>query len=265
MEPQSPEVRGHSQLIAVATISARTPAASATNVDPATAKVTATLTGALTAAIQVTLAGAPVAGTSSLNAATGVVTFTPTSPLDWTKTYTATVTANGTTVANGTWSFTTMAKRDQVSLFTSGTPSNANATMGSGYQAGTRIRTSAAGVVTTIRYYRGNQNSGTHTGYLWGPNNARLAQVTFTGESASGWQTAVLSTPVRLTVGTEYRVTVHSSSGRYAVTNGALSSAVTVGPLSTVANGGTAGSGTSYPTTTNSNKYWVDVVFDPDN
>lgn len=249
----------------VAALSARTPASGATNVDPATAKVTATLTGAVSASIAVTLAGAPVAGSSSWNGATGVVTFTPTAPLDWTKTYTATVSANGTAVPSGSWSFTTMAKQDQVSLFTTGTPSNANNNAVLAYQVGTRFRTSAPGVVTTIRYYKGNQNTGTHTGYLRSASGTVLAQVTFQNETASGWQTAVLSSPVRLTVNTEYRVTVHNASGRYAVTTGALASSVTAGVLSTVANGGVAGYGTGNPSTTNSNKYWVDVVFDPDN
>lgn len=249
----------------LATLTARTPASGATNVNPATAKVSATLSGAVTASIGVKLGTADVAGTSSLDSATGVVTFTPTVPLDWSKTYTATVTANGTSVASGSWSFTTMAKQDQVSLFTTGTPANANANAFLAYQVGTRFRTSAPGVVTTIRYYKGNQNNGTHIGYLRAANGSILSQVTFRNETSSGWQTAVLATPVRLTVNTEYRVTLYSSSGRYAVTNNALASVVTVAPLSTIANGGVAGFGTSNPSSTNSNKYWVDVVFDPDN
>ncbi len=249
----------------IATLTATTPTAGAGTVDPATAKVTATLTGAVNASLSLKLGATTVAGTSAFNSGTGVVTFTPTTPLDWTKTYTATVTANGTAVPGGTWSFTTMAKQDQVSLFTTGTPSNANATALLGYQVGTRLRTSAPGVVTTIRYYKGSQNTGSHTGYLRSATGTILAQVTFQNETSSGWQTAVLSTPVRLTVGTEYRVTVYSGSGRYAVTSNALASSVTAGPLSTVANGGVAGYGTSSPTSTNSNKYWVDVVFDPDN
>lgn len=249
----------------VATLSSTTPAAAAANVDPATAKVTATLGGAVSAAIAVSLGTAAVAGTSSFNSATGVVTFTPSAQLDWAKTYTATVTANGTSVTGGTWSFTTMVKPDQVSLFTTGTPANANANALLAYQVGTRFRTSAPGVVTTIRYFKGNQNRGTHTGYLRSANGSVLAQVTFLNETSSGWQTAVLSSPVRLTVGTEYRVTLLNASGRYAVTNGALASVVTVGPLSTLANGGVAGLGSANPTTTNANKYWVDVVFDPDN
>jgi len=128
---------------------------------------------------------------------------------------------------------------------------------------GTRFKTSAPGVVTTIRYYKGNLNSGSHTGYLRSANGTVLSQVTFQGETTSGWQTAVLSTPVRLTVGTEYRVTVYSALGRYSVTNAGLATNVTSGALSTI--GSVAGYGTGSPTTTSNNKFWVDVVFDPDN
>ena len=137
-------------------VTARTPASSATNVNPATVQVTATLSGdALTASIALTLAGVAVPGTSTFNASTRVVTFTPTAQLDWAKTYTATVTANGTSADNGTWSFTTMAKPDQVSLFTTGTPTNANTTTALDIQVATRFRASVAGVVTAIRFYKG--------------------------------------------------------------------------------------------------------------
>jgi hypothetical protein len=193
------------------------------------------------------------------------VTFTPTAALGWTTVYTATVTANGTAVANGTWSFTTMAKQDQVSLFTTGTPTNANTTSTQNINVATRFKTSAAGVVTAIRFYKGTLNIGTHTGSIWNTSGTRLATVTFRNESASGWQTATLSTPLRLTVGAEYRVSLYSTTRVYALTTNGLSAVVTNGPISTIANGGASVFSTGYPNTTSANKYWVDVIFDPDN
>jgi hypothetical protein len=251
--------------IAPAVLSTVSPASAATNVDPATVKITATLAGAASAVLVVKAGTATVAGTSSFNASTGVVTFTPTATLGWTTAYTATVTANGTSVVNGTWSFTTMAKQDQVSLFTTGTPTNANVTTVLNINIGTRFRTSAAGVVTAIRFYKGTSNTGTHTGYLWNASGTSLATVNFTGETASGWQTATLSTPVRLTVGAEYRVSMYSSTRVYALTTNGLSAAVTNGPISTIATGGAYAYSTGFPNTTSANKYWVDVIFDPDN
>jgi len=251
--------------VAPATLSATSPAASAVNVDPATVKITATLAGAVSATLTLKAGTTTVAGTSAFNASTGVVTFTPTAALGWTTAYAATVTANGTAVTNGTWSFTTMAKQDQVSLFPTGTPTNANTSTVLNINAGTRFRTSAPGVVTAIKFYKGTANTGTHTGSLWNANGQRLATVTFTGETASGWQTAVLSTPVRLTVGAQYRVSLYSTSRVYATTNGGLSGVVTNGPISTYATGGAYVYGTGYPTLTTTTKLWVDVVFDPDN
>ena len=248
-----------------ATLTTRTPAAGAANVDPTTAQVTATLASAVTASIAVTSGGVAVPGTSSLNTTTGVVTFTPTAQLAWARTFSATVTANGTTVTGGTWTFTTQAKPDQVNLFgTTATPANANTTTLLDIQVATRFRTSLPGVVRSIRFYKGNQNTGTHTGYLWASNGTRLAQVTFSGETASGWQTATLSTPVRLTVGAEYRVGLYSTANRYPVTNNGLSAVVTSGPLTTIANGGAYTYNRNFPNTTTAHKYWVDVIFDPD-
>ncbi|GAA1954096.1 DUF4082 domain-containing protein [Microbacterium deminutum] len=248
-----------------ATLTSVTPASAATNVDPATVKITATLANATAGTIVLRAGTTTIAGTSAFNASSEVVTFTPTAALGWTTTYTATVTANSGNVTNGTWSFTTMAKQDQVSLFTTGAPTNANTTAVVTMDIGTRFKTSAAGVVTAIKFYKGSLNTGTHTGYLWSATGSKLATVTFTGESASGWQAATLSTPVRLTVGAEYRVSMFSTSRIYAVTTGGLSAVVTSGPISTIATGGAYALTNSFPNTTSTNKYWVDVVFDPDN
>jgi len=158
-----------------------------------------------------------------------------------------------------------MAKKDQVSLFPTDTPTNANTTTTLNINAGTRFKTSAAGVVTAIKFYKGTSNTGTHTGYLWNASGQQLAAVTFSGESASGWQTMQLSTPVRLTIGAEYRVSMYSTSRVYAATTGGLGSAVTNGPISTIATGGAYSYSTGYPSTTTTTKLWVDVIFDPDN
>ncbi|WP_206687269.1 DUF4082 domain-containing protein, partial [Microbacterium yannicii] len=92
----------------VPAVTAKSPAADATNVDPATAVISVTLANASAGAITVTSGGAAVAGTSSFNASTGVVTFSPTSALQRAKTYAVTATANGAAVSGGAWSFTTL-------------------------------------------------------------------------------------------------------------------------------------------------------------
>ncbi len=44
-----------------------------------------------------------------------------------------------------------------------------------------------------IRFYKGVANTGTHMGALWSSTGAKLANVTFSGETASGWQQANFS------------------------------------------------------------------------
>ncbi|UJP08891.1 DUF4082 domain-containing protein [Microbacterium sp. KUDC0406] len=245
-------------------LSTTTPAAGATGLDPTTITVSATVTNSANAAITLKAGSNAVEGTSSFAASSGTVTFQPSSALAWGTTYTAAVTANGAAVAGGTWTFTTKVKPDQVSLFPTGTPTSTNTLTTQATQVATRFKATQAGVVRAIKFYKGTLNTGTHTGYLWDSTGKSVATVTFTGESASGWQAAALTTPVRLTVGAEYRVGMYSTSLYYAQTASGLTNAVANGPITTIATGGASVNSKSYPSATSKNKYWVDVIFDPD-
>ena len=98
----------------------------------------------------------------------------------------------------------------------------------------------------------------------------KLATVTFTGESATGWQQATFSAPVPVTANTTYVASYYAPVGRYAVnTNYFASSATTRGPLTALRNGTDGGNGvykygaSGFPNSTyQSSNYWVDVVFD---
>ena len=65
-----------------------------------------------------------------------------------------------------------------------------------------KFRTSQAGKITGIRFYKGPGNTGTHVGSLWSRTGTKLAAVTFAGETASGWQQATFSAPVTVTANT---------------------------------------------------------------
>ena len=142
-------------------------------------------------------------------------------------------------------------------------PANVNWDDPATVQVGTRFSTSVAGTVSTIRFYKGPTNTGTHTGYLWTATGTLLATVSFTGETASGWQLATLSAPVAIAAGTEYRVGLLSTSGRYAVDLNGLAAATTSGSLSTPANGGGYVYGSGFMSNTSTHNYWVDVGFVP--
>jgi hypothetical protein len=212
-----------------------------------------------------------VAGSVGFNGADTVATFTPTSPLAGSTTYTVTV--SGAQSGSGppmsspfSWSFTTSAPNQcPCSVWQNGAPSGAvDASDTSAVNLGVQFRAASSGFVTGVRFYKESDNTGTHTGTLWTSGGSPLATGTFTGESASGWQELDFSSPVAVTANTTYVVSYHTDAGHYAITPGGLSSAVTNGPLTALAAGGVYayGSGSVFPTNTfNAANYWVDVVF----
>ena len=98
---------------------------------------------------------------------------------------------------------------------------------------------------------------------------ALLASVNFTGETASGWQTANLAQPVALAKDTTYTVSYFAPKGGYAATLDYFRGRTVVsGPLTAPAQGNGVyryGSAPSYPNTTYSRSpnYWADIVFTP--
>jgi hypothetical protein len=126
------------------------------------------------------------------------------------------------------------------------------------------------GYATGVRFYKGSGNTGTHVGHLWSSAGFKLAEVTFTGETASGWQRAIFQTPVAITADTTYIVSYWDPNGRYAMDRPYFAtSGVARGPLRALRDGedgpnGVFKSGSSaFPTQTKqSSNYWVDVIFE---
>jgi Domain of unknown function (DUF4082)/Divergent InlB B-repeat domain len=137
---------------------------------------------------------------------------------------------------------------------------------------GMKFRSDVAGYLTGVRFYKGSANTGTHVGSLWSASGSRLATVTFSGETASGWQEATFSTPVSIAANTTYVVSYHTRSGYYAVNGGYFNSqSIYRAPLRAPSTGSVGGNGVFRYGTTNAfpnstykgNNYWVDVVFVP--
>ncbi len=152
----------------------------------------------------------------------------------------------------------------------SATPANPSVSDGLSVEVGVKFSSDVAGRITGIRFYKGAGNTGTHVGSLWTASGTKLASVTFTGESTTGWQQATFSTPVPITAGTTYVASYLAPNGRYAGDSGFFnSSGVDNPPLHALKSGQSGGNGVyAYATTstfpTNSFKaanYWVDVVF----
>jgi LPXTG-motif cell wall-anchored protein len=132
-------------------------------------------------------------------------------------------------------------------------------------EVGVRFTSDADGTVTAVRFYKGSQNTGTHTGSLWAANGTLLATGTFTNETASGWQTLTFDQPVAITAGTAYLASYHTEVGFYSANIGFFAaSGLRSGPLHVAINAGAFIPGaTAFPDQTSSTYYWVDVVFKP--
>ncbi|WP_213816483.1 N,N-dimethylformamidase beta subunit family domain-containing protein [Glaciihabitans sp. dw_435] len=82
---------------------------------------------------------------------------------------------------------------------------------------GLRFTPTTNGYVKGVRFYKSSVNTGTHTGVLWDSSGGQLATVNFSGESASGWQTATFAASVAVTAGQSYVVSYNAPAGHYAV------------------------------------------------
>ena len=137
-------------------------------------------------------------------------------------------------------------------------------------ELGVKFWADADGLVTGIRFYKAVMNVGPHVGNLWSSNGTRLATITFSAETQSGWQQANLSTPVAVSANTVYVVSYHASGGHYSANLNYFSGAtVDAPPLHSPSSGVTSGNGvyvygsvSAYPSFTyNAANYWVDVVY----
>jgi len=133
---------------------------------------------------------------------------------------------------------------------------------------GVRFKPDRSGYITGIRFYKGVNNIGTHVGTLWTIDGALLATVTFTGETASGWQQAKFSTPVPVTAGAVYVAAYFAPVGRYSEDDWYFGTAFANAPLRTAdAAGGVSvyfyGPATGFPNQLfRSANYWVDVIYE---
>jgi len=93
-------------------------------------------------------------------------------------------------------------------VLTTQTPALQDITNGRAYELGVRVLSDVAGQITALRFWKGATESGPHTGHVWTATGQLLATVTFSNESASGWQQQPLATPVAVAANTEYVVSV---------------------------------------------------------
>lgn len=133
-------------------------------------------------------------------------------------------------------------------------------------ELGTTFQVSSPGRVTAIRFYKSAANTGTHTGTLWTAAGQKLASVTFAKETASGFQTAKLSTPVAISAYRNYVVSYHAPRGEWSSDVGTYWRGATIGNSVIKGVGGSFafGTATRFPTASyHYSSYYVDVLFAP--
>ena len=208
-----------------------------------------------------------MAGAVSFNAGNTVATFTPTSSLAGAPPTPRRCPVRRTATARRWATRSCGASRRRgsqcpCSIWQNGTPTGAvDATDTSAVNLGLQFRASSSGYVTGVRFYKESDNTGSHIGSLWSSTGTLLASGTFSGESATGWQELVFTTPIAITAGTTYVVSYHTDAGHYAITSNGLASAVTNPPLTALASGGVYayGSANLFPSNSfNASNYWVD-------
>ncbi len=90
------------------------------------------------------------------------------------------------------------------------TASDANST-----EVGLKFQSKVTGYVNGLRFYKGAQNTGLHTGHLWSGNGDLLASVTFSNETAKGWQSATFKQPISIAANVTYVISYHAPNGHY--------------------------------------------------
>jgi hypothetical protein len=136
-------------------------------------------------------------------------------------------------------------------------------------ELGLKFRSDVNGTIKGIRFYKGPSNTGTHVGTLWNISGQQLARVTFSNESASGWQQANFATPITITANAIYVVSYHTPVGHYSIDEGYFATTEMHNPpLHALRDGVSGGNGVytysptpSFPISSfASSNYWVDVL-----
>jgi len=180
---------------------------------------------------------------------------------------------DGATIGNTvTVNVTVGAQQCPCTIFGTQTPATVDSGDTAAIEVGTKFNTSVNATVTGVKFYKANTNTGTHTGSLWSSAGQRLATGTFSGESATGWQTLNFATPVQVRSGQPYTVSYTTTTGHYSVSAGFFNGkGAGIVPLTAPATGSVPGGngvfryGSGFPDSSfNGGNYWVDVIVTTD-
>jgi Domain of unknown function (DUF4082)/Bacterial Ig-like domain len=220
-----------------------------------------------------------VPATVSFDASTDTARLVPNASLLNSTTYTVVVkggaggvtdTAGNPLASDFTSTFTTIAGvACPCTIWSSSTtPATAATTDTAAYELGVRFRSDQSGYILGVRFYKGTGNTGTHVGRLWTNTGTKLAQATFSGETATGWQEVQFATPVAIAANTTYVASYSDPRGRYALSRPYFTNPFDNPPLHALANGFDGANGLftkllgAFPSDSfSAGNYWIDVVY----
>ncbi|CAN7489960.1 DUF4082 domain-containing protein [Pararhizobium sp. LjRoot255] len=218
--------------------------------------------------VVITGVGSAVNGTVTFDSQSNAVTFTPTGGYSGPASFTYSVSdgQGGTDTAQVSLN---VLPHEQTLFSSASTPATVTVNDSGDVNLGMKFQADVAGSITEIRFYKGQSNTGPHTGYLWTSTGTLLASATFTNEGASGWQSVNLAQQA-IQANTTYVVS-YSTNGFYSATGNFFSSSVDNGNLHALSSALSGGNGVYaygaaglFPTNSyNSTNYYVDVAFRP--
>jgi len=211
-------------------------------------------------------------GTVAFNAQSNVITFTPNAGYTGAAGFSYSVSDGRGGTASAAVSLAVSPPVTGNTLFAANaTPATVTVNDPKSVELGMRFTVANAGTINGMRFYKGPQNTGTHTGTLWTSTGTQLGTVTFSNETASGWQSASFSNPIAVTAGTSYVVSYHTSTGNYSATSGGFNAPISNNGITAPQSSGSGGNGlysygtgTLFPTDSyGASNYWVDIYYEP--
>jgi hypothetical protein len=158
---------------------------------------------------------------------------------------------------------TVMAAQGRQTVLTSQVPTM-SITSSADLELGLRVVSNTPGQITAVRFWKVAGETGTHVGRIW-LGIQQVASVTFSGETASGWQEQALTSPLPVSAGVEHVVSVNTTNFKFAATIGGIAGGIVSGNLRAPTDmNGVYGAPGSRPLSHYADtNYFRDVVFFP--
>jgi hypothetical protein len=146
---------------------------------------------------------------------------------------------------------------------------------GTAIETGVKFRVTQSGNINGIRFYQGDNNTGTHEAHLWNVSGGTPLATATSSAVGNGWVEIDFATPYPVVAGTVYVASVYMPTGFYAATDGYFSGDVAKNGIELLCNCDsespnngvfdyTASPLTTPPVNTfGGGNYWIDVSFSP--